>query len=274
MYGMLRYPNFLRKAVTLSYDDGVDSDKRLIQLLDKYGLKCTFNINSGMYGFGTRFTCQQAKELYGSGNHEVAVHGYKHLSLTEVPVDVAIRDVALDRENLEKTYGRIVKGMAYANGAFDDTAVDVVKKCGIAYARTVNSTRRFDLPTDWLRLDPTCHHADPQLMSLVDAFLDCEEHPYFWANTPRLFYLWGHSFEFRSQQDWDVIESFAQKVGNRDDVWYATNGEIYDYVKAYDSLQYSIDGTVVYNPTVTDVYLYYYGKELLVKGGEKVVVQL
>ena len=34
------------KAVTFSYDDGVSQDVRLIALLDKYGLKATFNLNS------------------------------------------------------------------------------------------------------------------------------------------------------------------------------------------------------------------------------------
>ena len=35
------------KAVTFSYDDGMTQDIRLIELLNKYNLKCTFNINSG-----------------------------------------------------------------------------------------------------------------------------------------------------------------------------------------------------------------------------------
>ena len=39
-----------KKAVTFSYDDGVEQDIRLIRLFDKYELKCTFNLNSGMFG--------------------------------------------------------------------------------------------------------------------------------------------------------------------------------------------------------------------------------
>ena len=35
-----------KKAVTFSYDDGVTQDIRLIELLNKYHLKCTFNLNS------------------------------------------------------------------------------------------------------------------------------------------------------------------------------------------------------------------------------------
>ena len=45
----IRFPGFRRKAVTLSYDDGVRQDKRLISIMQKHGLKGTFNINSGMF---------------------------------------------------------------------------------------------------------------------------------------------------------------------------------------------------------------------------------
>ena len=38
------------KAVTFSFDDGVLQDVRLIEMLNKYGLKATFNINSGKFG--------------------------------------------------------------------------------------------------------------------------------------------------------------------------------------------------------------------------------
>ena len=38
------------KAVTFSYDDGVTQDIRMINLLNKYGLKATFNLNSELLG--------------------------------------------------------------------------------------------------------------------------------------------------------------------------------------------------------------------------------
>ena len=45
----IRFPGFKLKAVTLSYDDGVRQDKRLISIMQKYGLKGTFNINAGLF---------------------------------------------------------------------------------------------------------------------------------------------------------------------------------------------------------------------------------
>ena len=47
---------------------------------------------------------------------------------------------------------------------------------------------------------------------------------------PLLFYLWGHSYEFDDDDNWDTIEKFLQKAGCRDDVWYATNIEVYDCI--------------------------------------------
>ena len=55
-----------------------------------------------------------------------------------------------------------------------------------------------------------------------------------------LFYLWGHSYEFDNNNNWDHIEKICEKLANRDDIWYATNMEIYEYVTAYNSLIYSI----------------------------------
>ncbi|MBQ7932622.1 MAG: polysaccharide deacetylase, partial [Clostridia bacterium] len=86
----------------------------------------------------------------------------------------------------------------------------------------------------------------------------------------RLFYLWGHSYEFNDNNNWNVIEEFAAKAGNRDDVWYATNMEIYDYVKAYDSLIWTVAGDMVVNPTVTNLWLNYQGKEIEVPAGAAV----
>ena len=49
-YEFLRFPEFKLKAITLSYDDGVIFDEKLISILDKHGLKCTFNLDSGLFG--------------------------------------------------------------------------------------------------------------------------------------------------------------------------------------------------------------------------------
>ncbi len=62
------------KAVTFSYDDGAIQDRRLVALLNKYGLKGTFNLNSSKLGFGV--DPDEIKVLYEG--HEVAVHTLMH----------------------------------------------------------------------------------------------------------------------------------------------------------------------------------------------------
>ena len=270
MYAFLRFPEWKYKAVTLSYDDGVIFDKKLIEIMNKYGLKCTFNINSELFAEetgGTRMTKDEATELYFNSPHEVAVHGAKHVALAEVSSEAATRDVIVDRENLEKQFGRIIKGMAYAYGSYNDTVVEILKNCGIQYARTTVFTNKFELPIDWLRLSPTCHHTADNLDALTDEFLHLKEGGCFWRNSPKLFYLWGHSYEFNDNNNWEIIENFAKKVGNREDIWYCTNGELYDYVKAYEKLEYSVDGKLIKNVTDTDIYLCYYGKNTFIKAG-------
>ena len=269
----MRFPGFKEKAVTLSYDDGVAQDKRLVQIMRKNGLKGTFNLNSGLFPqeSGWHMTAAEVLDLYTGSGMEVAVHGQVHLSLANVDSAIAANDVLQDRLALEKLFGCVVKGMAYANGSYNDEVVDILKTCGIEYARTVISTKQFELPTDWLRLEATCHHNNPQLMELVKTFLDIKPDPIRLQKfTPKLFYLWGHSYEFDNDNNWEVIEKFAEAIGGREDIWYATNGEIYAYTKAFDSLRWSADGKLVHNPSGTDVYLFVNKKERLVKSGETI----
>ena len=277
-YKFLRFPNFRKKALTLSYDDGVVHDKRLLEIMTANGIKGTFNINSGSFAKeegALRMTKEQAYELYTSYDCEVACHGEKHLSLSIVPTSQAVSDVINDRINLENMFGKIIRGMAYANGHYNDDAVDILDKCGIVYSRTCITTEKFDIPTDWLRLPTTCHHKNPRLFELLDEFLDDKQVNYYWANynMPKLFYLWGHSYEFNNDDNWDIIEKFCEKAGGREDVWYATNIEIYDYVTAYDRLVFSAQGKSVYNPSSIDVYLDYFGKQVVAKAGKTVELE-
>ena len=272
-YRFLVFPDFKEKALTLSYDDGVVYDKKLIEIMQKHGLKGTFNINSELFAANEgerRMTAKTAIELYQSTGMEVAVHGAKHWSLAEVPSEMMVRDIAVDREKLEDLTGGLVQGMAYANGSYSDEVVEVLKKCGIKYARTTVSTEKFSIPNDWLRMPATCHHNNPKLMDLAKAFIEEPSGRYYWSPKIKLFYLWGHSYEFNDNNNWEIIEEFAACMGGRNDVWYATNGEIYDYVQAYNRLEFSIAGKWVRNPTSIDVYLDYLHNKVVVPAGKTV----
>ena len=261
------------KALTLSYDDGVVEDIRLIKILNKYGIKATFNINSGVYlpedakreKFYGRMKLSEAKELYINSGHEVAVHALTHPFLEKIKTDEVLTEVIEDRRHIEQQYGTLARGMAYPFGSYNDEVIDSLRRCGICYSRTVKSTESFNFPEKWLELNPTCHHNNPKLMELAKKFVE-ENSKYAFDNW--LFYLWGHSYEFDNYDNWEVIENFAEYIGGRDDVWYATNIEIYDYVKAYENLQTSVDKTIIYNPSVIDVWFFHDNKTYCVKGGQ------
>ena len=241
----MRFPGGRKKALTLSYDDGKPQDIRLIELMKKNGLKGTFNLNSGMGGVYDRMSKEQVVDVYKDSGMEVAVHGLHHPYLAYLPVHLCMQDVIKDRENLESQFQTIIRGMAYPHGSYNDEVVQCLKCAGIVYSRAADCTERFDVPTDWLRMKMTCHHNHPRLMEMAHQFIEgnCREEPW-------LFSVWGHSWEFDAQDNWSVMEEFAAYTGNREDIWYATNIEIYEYVEAYERLVYSMDGHRVYNPTI------------------------
>lgn len=261
-----------RKVLTLSYDDGVVQDIRLIEIMNKYGLKGTFNINSGSYlpedavreRFYGRMKLSEAQKLYIDSAHEVAVHSLTHPFLEKLDTAEIIYEITEDRRAIESHYGTIARGMAYPFGTYNETVIDILEKCHIAYARTCKSTYRFDFPENWLTLHPTCHHRDERLEELIKKFLETTNK---W-NNPEMFYLWGHSYEFDDNDNWNVIEKFAEYAGGHDHIWYATNIEIYDYVKAYERLQTSYDKKIINNPTNIDVWFYDKGEVYCVKAGE------
>ena len=274
----MRFPGGKRKALTFSYDDGVEQDVRLVALFQKYGMRATFNLNSGQYSpKGTvfpkgqihrRLSEQAVSELYAKDGIEVAVHGATHPWLDHMPVNMCTKDLIDDREKLEKQFGTIVRGMAYPFGTYNDTVVDCMRSVGIVYSRTVHSTHDFNMPNDWMRLGATCHHDDPELMLLAKKFVEDDS----WGR-PWMFYLWGHSYEFEANNNWEVIEEFVEYMSKQEGIWYATNIEIYDYQKAFEQLQFSMDGTIVKNPTAYELWFFLNGKEYSVKPGEMIKLE-
>lgn len=267
------FPGGLSRVLTLSYDDGVDQDERLLEIMAGFGLKGTFNLNGSLLCEGEpvypagqvhrRVSRSKALRLFKDSGQEVALHSATHPHLERLPAGIIAQEMMMDRLTLEGLFHCVIRGMAYPFGTYSDEVVDVLRTLGVVYARTVESSRGFDIPRDWLRLQPTCHHDDPELMTLLDRFLALN--PY---DELRLFYLWGHSYEFEQHGNWGVIERFAQAAGGRPDVWYATNIEVHDYVWAYRQLRFSADGLIVHNPTAVNIWLKAEGQELVLTPGE------
>lgn len=249
----LRFPGGKAKALSFSYDDGVEQDIRLIQIFRQYGLKGTFNLNSGLFGRQDkhrRLTADEARQVYTPDVCEVACHGANHGTLAILDPAVASLDVLDDRRNLENLFDRQIHGLAYANGSVNDTVETICRNAGIWYGRTAKSTKDFCLPENWLRMHPTCHHNNAQLTDLAERFTALAP-----AKNPQLFLVWGHAYQFDDQNNWGVMERFAGQTSGRGDIWYATNEEIYLAWRDYKRLEYSADGSIVHNPGPRSVWL-------------------
>ena len=263
-YQFLRFPEGKCRAFTMSYDDGCAQDKRLSDAILPYGLKCTFNLNALSLGRPYEHSVADIeKYIYGRG-HEVAVHGALHRATGRLrPIEI-LDEVLECRRDLEARLGRIIRGMAYPDSGIRSLAptttyADVKRAltdCGIVYARTLGEdNRRYDLPADFHAWMPTAHHTNPELLSMLDEFLAFDyEKMYISSRRERLFYVWGHAFEFDGNNDWSLLDEMGKRISASSDVWCATNMEIYEYVTAYASLIFSADNGKVYNPTLKTVW--------------------
>lgn len=228
------------RAVTFSFDDGVLQDIRLSELLNEYGLKATFNINSARLGEKGELTresitgksvavkcdtvkAEDVRAVYAG--HEIASHTLTHPFLPHLEDRDVVREVEEDRLRLSEIAGYEVVGFAYPGGGvnFDGRVASLIKaQTGIKYARTTRSTGLFEMPAPetLYTLNPTAPHRDVNaLFKLADRFFADK------SDEPRLFYIWGHSYELDVDGNWGEFREFLQYISHRDGVFYGTNSD-------------------------------------------------
>lgn len=256
------YPGGKKRIVTFSYDDGHVNDKRLVALFNQYGVKATFHLTGKEK---SEEEMAELKERYQG--HEISCHTVSHGWLNRMPYQSMVQEIMNNRIYLEKITGQPVVGMSYpwSQYAYNDAVKAVAKMCGIVYSRTIYPTMTFQLPDDFLEWHPTCHHKDA--LELSDKFIENITS----LKIEPLFYIWGHSHEFRTEQDWKVMEDILEKISGLDEVWYATNMEIYQYMTAQKALLITADEKCIYNPTAITVWIEKDKKEIIcIPAGETV----
>lgn len=263
------FPEGKHKVLTMSYDDGKFADRRLVAIFNKYGIRGTFNLNSGLVDDGRRIDPSEWRELYKG--HEVATHTVTHPTIDRCPNTEIIEEYLQDRKFLESVMGYPVRGHAYPNGSYSKRVARIMEDMGIRYGRivgdyyaeeyaarlarqespidVVGDVNGFAFPENFMEWKATCHH-NHNLLGFGKAFKELKKTQYLY-----LMYVWGHSYEFDRDDNWDLIESFCEMMSGQDDIWYATNIEIVDYMEAFDRLQFAADLSFVYNPSFQSVWL-------------------
>ena len=186
-------------------------------------------------------------------NNEIK-HYYKNerlkkcLTLEELSNLDIYHEIIEDKKALESLVGYPVRGLSYPFGTYDDRVLSIIESCGIEYSRTVIPKDKFRIPTNYLVWDPTIH-IKGNIDNLFDSFMNNR------FKELRILYVWGHSYEFNDNNTWDMIEHFCEYAGNKEEVWYATNIEIKDYLDALKQLKISADESIILNPTIYDLWI-------------------
>ncbi len=253
------FPEGKHKVFTLSYDDGKCADRRLIEIMNNYGVRGTFHLNAGLMDREDRISAEEVQSLYQG--HEVAAHTYTHPTIARSPREEVIEQIMEDRKALEKLVGYPVRGMSYPNGSYNQQIIDVLPHLGIEYSRVVGGHQNFGLPSNFYQWQATCHHKNQGIQRAKD-FVELHKKQYLY-----MLYIWGHSYEFDIDNNWEIIEEIFRIVGNQEDIWYATNIEIVDYLKALERLQFNGERTQVLNASHLTLWLDVNGKKVKVHPG-------
>ena len=227
------YPGGKKKAFNITYDDGVLQDVRFVQLLNKYGIKGTFNLNSQLMrqefawthpnGMQVkRLSVQAARGLYEG--HEIASHTLTHPYMHSLTDDQLWHQLKDDKDALEQIFGREVAGFAVPFDYYDDRIARCAEGCGFAYARKSEFSLSFTPCRDWYHWQTGIYHIDPNLPNFVADFLNTREEL-------AVCQIVGHSYDLDAENLWGTMELIFAALSKGDDIWFCTNLELVEYLK-------------------------------------------
>lgn len=269
------YPNYSQKAITFSYDDGVSQDAQLIEIFKKYNLRATFNIIANWIGTGSE--TMYAERYKG---FEVATHSNTHPRMyvndsseieggyTPMTLEQCVAEFSTAQTRLKNVFGSAPRGGAWPytapyNRDFYQELLSDMQEMGIMYMRPTPTKSDFDFPSNWMDWRANCHH--DSMESFANKFIALDT-----KNELKLFYVWGHAYEFDSDRDpentakvrWEKMDELCSKFADRDAYWSATNIEVYDYATAMEKAVIDYDKNTITNPTNVDLYFVVNGERV------------
>jgi len=268
------FPGGKTKALILSFDDGMVADRRLVKLMNEYGLIGTFHLNSNKLGTKDYLTKEEIKVVYKG--HEVSAHTANHPNLTNISRAEVLYEVGEDRRELERLSGTLVRGMAYPFGNYNDSVIGIINSLGIEYARTVKDTYSFGIPNEFLKWHPTIHQFGKAYFTPDNPENDKKELAGFYqvvnhflkTDSLALLDVWGHSWENDGAGDrWTEMENFFKLVSRNPDIFYTTQIGLVDYINAFKNLKFTLDKSMVTNLSSINVFIKMKGEAFNIEPG-------
>ena len=264
------YPGGRAKAFSLSYDDGVEQDVRLVELLNRYGLTGTFNLNSQLMleqfqwihesGMPVRrLSVDAAQGLYDG--HEIASHSLTHPYLHTLPEQEVMRQLGEDKRQLERLFDRQVQGFALPFTDYNDMIACCARKCGFEYVRISEESGNYDPFQPKLYRRAGIFHLRPELKAFVKGFLETNREL-------ALCQIVGHSYDLDVADLWPDMEEIFCAVSRNPQVVCLTNLELVRYLEAMEHAQ--ISEHEIINPTDTELWLCVGERVLTVAPGERI----
>lgn len=210
------------RYVVLTFDDGTIYDQRFIELLNKYNIPCSFNLNAGLDDFIwyfdndkpiQRLKLDQVKDLYI--NHEVCSHSFTHPYFIDLNENQIIEQVNKDIQRLEKIFNREITTFAFPFTEWNDEIINIIiEKTKIKNIRISKISDDY-LPQDRFHIHLNAFYDD------YDIYKKLEE--YSKNNLENsLFTIVGHSYEFEVKNDWDKIENLLKYLSSNKDIIVTT----------------------------------------------------
>lgn len=270
----LLYPKFREKAVTLSFDDGTFYDVIMVDYLNKHNIKCTFNINSGLFGqannlnlkekivFHNRISANQTQMLYKG--HEIASHSVTHPLLINQTKEFLEKEILVDIKQLSELMGEEIVGFVVPGGPYDQNLIDFLKN-KVLYARTVENTLNYNVPEEFVPLHPS-------VFILNDNFEEfCSDYVTKTFDDINWLYIWGHSYEFALDDVWESFKRVMRRLKRSKSIYFGTNRDIIEYITAGRNLE--IDGRTIINKSLREIFVLVDGEKIRIKPNSSVKVK-
>ncbi len=234
-----------RKFFAWSFDDGLEQDKMITEILREYGLGATFHLNSGLFADKTyegrignlgmteklfssfdpharhllkyvphfRIPEDEINQVYQG--FEIASHTCHHVNLSKCSEEERVREIGQDVRALSALTGQNVTGFAYPYGIGAKQSRKALRAAGVQYARLAVTKPGFRFPEDPLAMPLSCWHISSKTFDRLEEFfaMEAEEDLFF------LMFAHGYEFDFNTKEsNWDKFRRICETVASHEDV--------------------------------------------------------